>query len=249
MEHIKQKPPLLHVDEFEAILKTYMPSAANLESLEKLQLVILAGPTAAGRNTLINLLIKTGRYHSVVSDTTRPKRFNNGIFERNGVEYWFITEQDFLDGLKQGNYLEAALIHRQQVSGVNITRLDGTLKAGKIAISDIENKGVATYHDYKPDTLCIFLLPPGFDVWMQRIRRRGDVDEAELRRRLESAVLEISDALKKDYYQFVVNYEIHDAAQAVDELANGRELDPAKQQIGRDHAEQLLIDVQLFLEP
>jgi guanylate kinase len=122
------------------------------------------------------------------------------------------------------------------------------LKTGKIAINEIENKGVATYYAYKPDTLCVFLLPPSFDVWMMRIRDRGDVDEAELRRRLESAVLEITDALKKNYFQFVVNHEIHEAAQAVDEIANGRALDEEKQKIGRNHAEQLLIDVQLYLK-
>lgn len=82
---------------------------------------------------------------------------------------------------------------------------------------------------------------------MQRIRGRGDVDEAELRRRLMSAQDEIMDSLEKSYYQFVVNYEIHEAAQAVDEIANGRQLDPEKQRIGRNHAEQLLVDVQLFL--
>lgn len=247
METTIQKPLLKHLTEFEDTLKSYQPSKRALELLNNLHLVILAGPTAAGRNTLIKLLVQTDRYHYALSDTTRQKRINDGVKEQDGVEYWFITEEEFLSGLKSGQYLEAAVIHRQQVSGVNILRLESTVSTGKIAINEIENKGVATYYKYKPDTLCVFLLPPGFDVWMQRIRGRGDVDEAELRRRLESAILEITDALKKDYYQFVVNYEITEAAQAVDEIANGRKIDEAKQQIGRDHAEQLLIDVQLYL--
>ncbi|MDB5182585.1 MAG: guanylate kinase [Candidatus Saccharibacteria bacterium] len=247
METSTQKPLLHYLSDFEDILKDYRPSEKTLELLANLHLVILAGPTAAGRNTLIKLLTQTDRYHYVVSDTTRKKRKNDNVMERDGAEYWFINEEEFLTGLKEGKYLEAAIIHQQQVSGVNITRLEDTMKTGKIAISEIENKGVATYHMYKPDTLCVFLLPPSFEKWMQRIRRRGDVDTAELRRRLESAVLEISDALKKDYYQFVINHEIHEAAQAVDEIANGRELDGEKQQLGRDHAEQLLVDVQLFL--
>lgn len=248
MEVTTQKPLLKHLGDFEQTLEGYRPSQKTLDLLEKVHLIILAGPTAAGRNTLIKLLVQTDRYHYVVSDTTRKKRANDGVMERDGVEYWFISEEEFLDGLKDGKYLEAAVIHRQQVSGVNVTRLQDTVRTGKIAISEIENKGVATYHTYKPDTLCVFLLPPGFDVWMKRIRGRGDVDEAELRRRLESGILEITDALEKDYYQFVVNYDIVESAQAVDEIANGRAINEEKQQIGRNHAEQLLIDIQLYLK-
>jgi len=248
MENSTQTQSLSRLDEFEDVLKNYQPSPATVELLKKIQLVLLAGPTASGRNTLINLLTETNRFHYIVSDTTRNKRANKGIMERDGVEYWFITEDEFLNGLKKGDYIEAAVIHRQQVSGVNVNRLKDTLKTHKIAISEIENKGVATYLTYKPDTLCIFLLPPAFDTWMERIIARGNTDDAELRRRLESAVHEISDALKKDYFQFVVNYEIHEAAHAVDEIANGRPLNDEKQQVGRHHAEQLLVDVEHYLK-
>jgi guanylate kinase len=244
---MKQKPLLRHLDEFENILEHYAPSSHSLNTLNSLPLVLLAGPTAAGRNTLIKLLVATGRYHYIVSDTTRPKRSNNGVMEQDGVEYWFKTEEEVLEGLKNGDYIEAAIIHQQQISGQNISQLETAQKADKIAINEIQNDGVANIHSFKPDTLIIFLLPPSFEVWMKRIRRRGDTTDAELRRRFESARDEISDALAKNYYQFVVNHEIHEAAQAVDEIANGRALDPEKQQLGRDHAEQLLIDVQLFL--
>lgn len=247
METIKYKPLLKHLDELEDILKKYEPSEQSQETLRSMPLVLLVGPTASGRNTLINLLVQTDRYHYIVSDTTRPKRTNNGVMEQDGVEYWFKTEDEVLEGLKNGAYIEAAIIHKQQVSGQNISQIEAAQKADKIAINEIQIDGAANIHRFKPDTLVIFLLPPDFETWMQRIRGRGDVDKAELRRRLESSVEEISTALSKDYYQFVINHEIHEAAQAVDELANGRSLDPEKQQRGRDHAEQLLVDVQLFL--
>jgi guanylate kinase len=243
----RTKPLLTHLREFEKILDGYTPSSESLKTLQTLPLVLMVGPTAAGRNTLINLLTQTGRYHYIVSDTTRPPRLNNGILEQDGREYWFKTETEFLSGLQAGRYLEAAVIHRQQVSGISIAELERAAEADKIAIDEIEVVGAASIHAYKPNALFIFLLPPTFDIWMQRIRGRGDIDEDELRRRLESAQEEIAFGLSRDYYQFVVNYEIHEAAVAVDELANGRALDPQKQQIGRSHAEQLLIDVQLYL--
>jgi guanylate kinase len=247
METIKQIQHLQQLAGFERVLKNYRPSDQTLKILQDIPLVLLVGPTASGRNTLINILVETSRYHSIISDTTRNKRANKGIMEQNGIEYWFKTEDEFLTGLRDGRYLEAAIIHRQQVSGINISQLEAATRAHKTAINEVEINGATHIHEYKLNTLCIFLLPPTFDIWMERIKLRGDCDDNELRRRLESAHTEISDALSKSFYQFVINFEIHEAAAAVDELANGRIVDMAKQRLGRDHAEQLLIDVQLFL--
>ena len=248
MEHTKQIRRMQHRDEFEALLNGYSPSELSLKLLRSLPLVLLVGPTAAGRNTLINILVKTGRYHFITSDTSRSPRANNGILEQNGKEYWFKTEAEIITGLKNGDYIEAAIIHREYVYGMNISEITRAAKAAKTAINEIEIVGATNIYTYKPDTMFIFLLPPSFEVWMQRIRGRGDMNEIELKHRLESAVKEITQALESDYFQFVINHEIHEAADAVDELANGRAIDSEKQQKGRDHAEQLLIDVRLYLE-
>lgn len=239
---------LERLDEFEAVLKDYRPSPESIELLKDIPFVLLVGPTAAGRNTLINILVDTGRYHYNVSDTTRQPRTNNGVMERDGVEYWFKTEEEFLSGLRAGAYLEGAIIHAQQVSGMSVAELQRAHNSGKIAINEIEVDGAAHIQAYKPDALFVFLLPPTFDIWMERLRGRGEMDEAEVRRRLDSSLDEISTGLKQDFYQFVVNNEIHEAAMAVDELANGRPVDRDKQAHGRDHAEQLLIDIRLYLE-
>lgn len=245
MENVNK---LVHIAEFQKILASYKPSEESLKLLTEIPFVLLVGPTAAGRNTLINLLSATGRYHYVVSDTTRKPRKNNGILEQNGVEYWFKKEEEFLEGLKQGAYLEAAVIHDQQVSGISVNELGRARNSGRIAIDEIEVDGAENVHNYSPGALFAFLLPPTFEIWMQRLKGRGHMDEAELRRRLESALNEIDTALKQDFYQFIVNNEIHEAAVAVDELANGRMPDNEKQSHGRSHAEQLLVDIQLYLK-
>lgn len=247
MKDVNKKPKLEFYDDFARVLKGYNPSQKTLETLKTMPLVLLVGPTAAGRNTLISLLVKTGRYHYMVSDTTRAKRINNGVVEQNGVEYWFKTEREFLSGLKKGEYLEAAIIHNQQVSGANIAELEFAAKQHKIAVNEVEVAGAEYYYRHKPDVLCIFLLPPNFKTWMERIRGRGNVDAEELHRRLTSAKYEIKHALENDFYHFVVNKEIHDAALAVDELANGRLPDSTSQINGRKHAVKLLEEVEAHL--
>lgn len=240
-------PKLQKLGEFQNILRNYKPSQASLTTLRSIPLVLLVGPTAAGRNTLINLLAETDRYYYIVSDTTRPKRINNGVKEQDGVEYWFKSEQEFLLGLQSGKYLEASVIHNQQVSGISVKELERAQQSDKIAVKEIEVNGADYVEGFKPDTLLVFLLPPGFETWMQRIKGRGDMTEGELRRRLESSVVEMKKALKEDYYKFVINHEIHEAAAAVDELARGAAPSPDDIQAGHNHAEQLIIDVQLYL--
>jgi len=239
---------LENLDSFEQILPDYHPSIESIATLQSTPLVVLVGPTAAGRNTLISILVHTGRYHFIVSDTTRHPRENNGILEQSGREYWFKSEVDFLEGLQAGAYLEAAIIHKQQVSGISISELTRASKQGVIAICEVQPDGAEKIQEYSPNKLIIFLLPPTFDIWMERLHARGNMTKEELKRRLESAQDEISRALQKSYYQFVINNEIHEAAQAVDELANGRIPDIDKQNRGRQHAEQLAIDVQIYLK-
>lgn len=238
---------LVHIDEFKEILGSYQPSRESRELFASVPIVLLVGPTAAGRNTLINILQETGRYKMIVSDNTRKPRTINGQTEENGKVYWFKSEEELLEGLRQGKYIEAAIIHNQQVGGANIAEIQAVLDSGKIGLKEIEIQGAITYRRYNPEALCIFLLPPNFEIWMQRIQGRGSMDEAEIHRRLQSAEHEITEALRQDYYQFVINNEIHLAAQAVDELANGRPADAEKQRRGREQAEQLLEKTKQYL--
>lgn len=245
---MKDGNKLEYREEFEKVLSGYYPAEKSLAILEDTPLLLLVGPTASGRNTLITILKETNRYHQIVSHTTRRPRENNGVMEQDGVEYWFVAEEDFLRGLQTGEYLEAAIIHGQQVSGISVAELQKAHDSGKIALDEIEIEGAATLQAMKPDAVYIFLLPPTFEIWMERLTNRGAMPQDELRRRLTSAVDEISGALTADYFQFVINNEVHEAAVAVDELANGRPADHEKQLRGRDHAEQLLIDIRLYLE-
>jgi guanylate kinase len=239
---------LVHIDEFKDILKDYRPSDLAKKTLEEVKLVLLVGPSASGRNTIINELVKTGRYYHIVSDTTREKRLKGGQpIEQDGREYWFHSEEEFLTGLRRGEYIEAAIVHNQQASGCNFRELIAAHEAGQIAIKDIDPVGADTYHHLKPDALIIFSVVPSFDIWMERLHARGQMAPDELIRRMESAEDELSTALKDDYYRFIINDTVEGTTAELDRLATTGYYDPFKERLARETTERLHKEVRKFL--
>jgi guanylate kinase len=243
-----QKPQLVHLDEFRQLLDGYKPSQKSIEILCATQTVFIVGPTASGRNTLIDELEKSGKYHFLLSDTTRPPRMHNGALEKNGQYYWHISEEEFLDGLQQGKYLEAAIIHEQQVSGTNADEIAKADTEGKIAITDIEGlSGAVKMHQFNPGSHFVFVLPPPFTEWLERLHKRGAITFDEVKGRMRTAVQEIEAALNHDYYYFIISGDLAQNTAAVDEYIHG----PARLEIDQTHAkayaQELLADIRSYL--
>jgi guanylate kinase len=229
------------------VLANYKPSKEALHDLEGGQLVLLVGPSSSGRNTIINELAKSGLYHFVVSDTTRQPRVNNGVLEENGREYWFRSEVDLLADLKEGKFLEAAIIHNQQVSGVSLRELEAAISEHKIAIDEIEVVGADNAHALIPEAQFLFVVPPSFEEWVTRMNARSTLPVDETRRRLESAVMEIKTALDRDYYIFVVNDTFMQTAKRVDSIIRQGLIDDEEQVRAKVVARQLLSSTEQFL--
>lgn len=238
---------LVRIDEFRQALQGYHLSKQAIHTLSQTELVLLVAPSSTGRNTIILQLLKTGDYHFVVSDTTRQPRVNDGLLEQSGREYWFRSELEVLTDIQQGKYLEAAIIHNQQVSGISVRELEKARDEQKIAITDAEVAGAENATKYKPDTVAIFVLPPSFDEWQRRIQQRGPMDTEEFRRRMESATTELTMALERDYYHFIINDSIEHSVQQINEIAKLGTLDQEAQTQGRSLAEQLLLATQSLL--
>ena len=240
---------LVHVAEFHSALRDYHLSKPALHTLSEAKLVLIVGPTASGRNTLIEKLAASGDYYHIVSDTTREIRLKDGRpIEQNGREYWFRSEEDILKDLRNGEYMEAAIIHGQQVSGCNIREVEKANREGKIAIKDIEPGGAHTVHDLKSDTFILFVLPPSFDEWQHRLQRRAQMDATEYQRRMESACEEYEKALTEDYYSFLIHGDTDEAMQKVNRMVKEGKLDPELQQQGRELAESLLATTRALLK-
>jgi guanylate kinase len=240
---------LKHISEFQSLLAEYKLSSSAIETLKQTNLALLVGPTGAGRNTIVTELLKTGDYYHIVSDTTRELRLKDGIhIEKNGREYWFRSEEDVLADLRKGEYVEAAIIHKQQVSGWNVREIEAALKAQKIAIKDIEPSGAAWVHRIKKDVMIIFVVPPSFDVWMSRLRSRSELPEDEIRRRLQSACDEMHTALTNDYYAFVVNDKLEDAVVTIHDITKNGIHDKTQIAAAREVVEQLYKEATEYLQ-
>lgn len=242
-------PELKYIDEFHEALKNYHLSEHALQILSQIKLVVLTAPTASGRNTIINELLRTNEYNFVVSDTTREPRINNGIIEQNGREYFFRDERDMLDDIKNGDFLEAEVIHEQQVSGISMRELEKASLEHRAAITDMDIGGVSNILDLKPDTIAVLILPPSFDTWHERIFSRGDMGDKEYRRRLQTAARILKSGIhESSELKIIINDDLTDAAEEVHELVQNGAFSDEQQQRGIALAEQLLADTTAALK-
>jgi guanylate kinase len=213
---------LKHYQEFQDVLEDYVTSERAKQVLQNMQLVLLIAATSSGKNTIIQHLIESGKYYYIVSDTTRQPRENDGVLEQNGKEYWFRTEEEVLADLKAGEYLEAEIIHGQQVSGISIRELEKAQVQGKIAITDIDLQGVHNVIKAKTDAIAIMVLPPSFEEWQRRLASRGKMRPDEQKRRLNTASNIFEDGLRQNYYDFVIAENVEQSGAIVDAIVAGK---------------------------
>jgi guanylate kinase len=223
---------LEHYLEFKEVLDKYIISEPAQQVLQDLKLVLLIAPTSGGRNTIIRHQLNRGSYYYIISDTTRPPRANDGVLEENGKEYWFRSEEDMLADLRAGEFLEAEIIHRQQVSGISIRELKKAQAEHKTAITDVDIGGIHNIMKAKPDAITIMILPPSFEEWQRRVAGRGRMMPGEEKRRFETALKIFEDAQQNDYYHFVISENIEQSAGIIDAIVEGK----ANPHQGRAHS-------------
>ncbi len=229
-------------DQFVEELKDYRPSEETLKVLADMPLVILLGVSGSGRNTIIDKLVQTDRYHFIVSDTTRPPKVRNGTLEQDGVAYNFRSEEAILDDLRHGQFLEAELIHNQQVSGNNVREIVKARASGKVPINEVDVGGTDAIAALKPDTLFMFVIPPSFNEWMKRLKRREVMTSEELHNRVKTAIKILRTVLASERFVFVVNDSLDEVVSTVDGYVRGEQHE-LHNKGAYDIAKQLLRDI------
>lgn len=236
-------PPLKHKEAFKDLLAQYHPSESAKELFRKLNFVVLSGVAGGGRNTVISRLVAQDNYYFIVSDTTRPPKVRDGKLEENGVQYWFRTEDEVLADVKDGRFLEAELIHDQQISGVSLRELETALSSKRTAIAEVEFGGANSIARANPHAHIIGLLPPSFSEWKRRLENREVMSTEEYANRMRTAEKVIANMLEHDYFSIVLNDTIDDAASDIKLVVAGNyPLD--KNSRARQVAEEMLAAVQ-----
>ena len=160
-------------------------------------LFVLSGPSGAGKGTIRARVFEAldGLSYSV-SCTTRAPREG----ERDGVDYRFITPEDFAARIAAGDFLEWADVHRHRY-GTLKSDVEKVLNEGKDMFLEIDVQGALQVKKKMPEAVTLFVVPPSIEVLEERLRGRRSEGEAELRIRLRNAVEEMK---QRDLYDFVV---------------------------------------------
>ncbi len=231
-EQKKQTVTALH----EIVASYQMPDAAK-KILGSGEVTVLCGVTASGKNTITNYLLGHGPYAHVVSHTTRMPRENHGILEENGNEYWFVSPEKMLELAQKGAFIEIKAIHGETCYGTSIKAVQQVIDQGKHPIMEIDVQGALELTQAIPTLKPLFILPPSYDVWMERLGTRGFISDGEKERRLHSAIMEIETALAHPAFVLTVNREVELTAA---EIMHGVDMSDETQQAHRTLAKELL---------
>jgi len=208
-----QKPTLTRLKDFQDALQHYKASDHAKAVLASTPFVAMMSVAGGGRNTLINYLVDTAPYYFVVSDTTRLPKVRNGTTEEHGVHYFFRSEADFLTDLKNGEFIEAEIIHGQQVSGTSVREVEKAKQLGLIPIHDYEFGGADAMQQIKNDAIVIALLPPSFEDWQYRLKNRETMHGHEFENRMKTAVIVLQAMLDRPYVKFVISGDLNDSSE------------------------------------
>jgi guanylate kinase len=176
--------------------------------------IILSSPSGGGKTTIAHrLLAQREDIGYSVSCTTRSPRRG----EQDGVDYHFLTRDEFIERRRMGEFIESAEVHGN-LYGTLRREISRVLAGGRHVIMDIDVQGARQIRDSFANAVSIFLLPPSADVLLERLRRRHTESPAQLVDRLHSALHELRAV--NEYQYVVVNDDLDHAVSRVGSIVD-----------------------------
>ncbi len=178
-------------------------------------LIIVSGPSGAGKSALATEVLKSvPRLRFSVSFTTRPPR---GA-ERHGVEYFFVSRDEFQSLIRGDELLEWAEVHGN-LYGTSRKFVDDILRQGDDVLLDIDIQGAGIIRKKRADAVGIFILPPSYQILRERLLRRSLDDGIVIEKRLKIASKEICHY--KDYDYLIINEDLGSSTQELQSIILG----------------------------
>lgn len=182
--------------------------------MRKGNLIVISGPSGAGKGTLVaQLLDRVEDAWVSVSATTRAPRKG----EVNGVSYHFLTVEEFEKLIEEDGFLEWAQVHGNYYGTLRST-VEEAMKAGKQVILEIDVQGGAQIRKIVPESHSIFVSPPSLEVLETRLRNRGTETEEVIQTRMSNARVELLQKIEYDIE--LVNDNLDEALDRLVEIVN-----------------------------
>lgn len=178
--------------------------AQEAMKMNKGKLIVFSAPSGCGKGTMLREILKNGNYYCSVSATTRQPREG----EKHGVNYYFITDGEFEQKIKENAFLEYAG-YCQHYYGTLVSEVDDHLNKGEDVILEIEVNGAMKVMEKRPDCVSVFIAPPSIKELDRRLRKRGTESDEVIAERVAQAEREISMAVNYDY--IIINDALEDA--------------------------------------
>ena len=171
------------------------------------KLVIFSAPSGSGKSTIINyLLTQNLNLHFSISATSRSPRGN----EKDGVEYYFLTPEQFRAKINEGEFLEYEEVYTDKFYGTLKSEVERILNEGNNVVFDVDVVGWCNIKNYYGDkALSIFIQPPSIEALRDRLVGRGTDSMDVIENRLTKASFEMSFASKFD--KVIINDNLENA--------------------------------------
>lgn len=176
-------------------------------------LLVLAGPTAVGKGTVVReILANNPQVVLSVSATTRAPRQG----EVDGTSYFFLNDAEFDELIENNQMLEWATVHGQHRYGTPRQPVELALSQGKSVLLEIDIQGARQVKKSMPSATTVFLAPPSWPELVRRLEGRGTETPEQMQKRLKTAKIELS--AQSEFDHIIVNDDVAKCAAVVVEL-------------------------------